>query len=51
MTLTKLTTYTYRLSKRPLTNYGFQFNKDENHLPQITGKLQDSRKSFLIPDL
>ena len=30
MTLNKLTTYTYRLSKRPLTNYGFQFNKDEN---------------------
>ena len=39
MTLNKLTTYSYRLSKGPQTNYGFQFNKDDNYIPRITGIL------------
>ena len=34
-TMTKLTRYTYRLSKRPLSNYGFNVTKEENYLPKI----------------
>ena len=33
--MTKLTSYTYRLSKRPLSNYGFNVTKEENYLPKI----------------
>ena len=33
--MTKLTSYAYRLSKRPLTNYGFNLTEEENHLPMI----------------
>lgn len=34
--MTKLTSYTYRLSKRPLSNYGFNVTKEENFLPKIS---------------
>ena len=33
--MTKLTSYTYRLSKRPLSNYGFNVTKEDNFLPKI----------------
>ena len=33
--MTKFTSYTYRLSKRPITNYGFQITKEDNYLPKI----------------
>ena len=33
--MTKLTSYTYRLSKRSLGNYGFNVTKEENFLPKI----------------
>ena len=28
-------TYTYRIAKRPMTQYGFQVNKDAGHLPTV----------------